>query len=198
MSLYTVILAAGLGTRMKSATPKVLHTINGKPIVLHVVEAARALKPHQIVVVVGQESNGIQEALRNERVTFAVQKDPKGTADALKTASRKLAGLKTGKGTILILSGDTPLVNPLTLQQFITVHKRKRESLSVLSFIAGGDHAYGRIVRDGNNLRSIVEDKDATADQKKISEVNSGIYAMESSMLALLGEVKMNLQKGEY
>jgi bifunctional UDP-N-acetylglucosamine pyrophosphorylase/glucosamine-1-phosphate N-acetyltransferase len=198
VGLYTVILAAGLGTRMKSSTPKVLHTINGKPIISYVFEAARALKPLQIVVVIGPESNGIQEALRDERVTFAVQKEPKGTADALRTASRKLVGLKTGKGTVLILSGDTPLVNPLTLQQLVTVHKRKRESLSVLSFIAGGDHAYGRIVRDGDNLTSIVEDNDATEEQKTISEVNSGIYAMESSILALLREVNMNRQKGEY
>jgi bifunctional UDP-N-acetylglucosamine pyrophosphorylase/glucosamine-1-phosphate N-acetyltransferase len=198
VGLYTVILAAGLGTRMKSSTPKVLHSINGKPIIRHVVEAARALKPEQIVVVIGPESTGIREALRDKRVTFAVQKEPKGTADALKTASGKLAGLKAGKGTVLILSGDTPLVNPLTLQQLVTVHKRKRESISILSFIAGGDHAYGRIVRDGENVTSIVEDKDADAEQKNISEVNSGIYAMESSILALLREIKMNLQKGEY
>src|SRR5512135_420221 len=157
MGLYTVILAGGLGTRMKSSTPKVLHPLNGKPIIRHVLDKARALKPEQVVVVIGPESSGIQEALKDGNVTFAVQKEPKGTADALKAAARKLAGLKAGKGTVLILSGDTPLVNPLTLQQLLTIHKRKRESLSILSFTASGDHAYGRIVRDGDHVTSIVE-----------------------------------------
>ncbi len=198
MGLYTVILAAGLGTRMKSSTTKVLHPINGKPIIRHVVEAAKALTPEQIVVVVSPESNGIQEALRDEKVTFAVQKEPKGTADALKAARRKLGGLKKGGGTVLILSGDTPLINPLTLQHLLKVHKHKRESLSILSFVAQGNHAYGRIVREGQNVTSIVEDRDADSVQKKISEVNSGIYAIESSILTLLREIKLNLRKGEY
>jgi bifunctional UDP-N-acetylglucosamine pyrophosphorylase / glucosamine-1-phosphate N-acetyltransferase len=196
MSVYAVILAAGLGTRMKSATPKVLHTINGKPIISHVIAAAKSLRPEQIVAVISPGSNGIQAALKGDHdVSFAIQKEPKGTGDALKAATRKLAGKK---GTVLVLCGDTPLVSPSTLQRLLATHKRKSEVISILSFVAGGDHSYGRIIKDGHKVISIVEDMDADPEQKNIKEVNSGIYAIESSALNLLKEIELNPGKGEY
>lgn len=195
MGLVAVILAAGLGTRMKSSIPKVLHAINGKPVIRHVVDAVKVLKPEKIIVVVGPGSDAVQDALRDESIVFAVQKEPKGTADALKAAARKL---KDSRGTVLVLSGDTPLVSAATLQQLLTVHRRRKEDLSILSFIAGGGHSYGRIIREGKNIIAIIEDKDADEEQKKITEVNSGIYTLESSALKLLKEIRVNPLKGEY
>ncbi len=195
MSVYAVILAAGLGTRMKSAKPKVLHTISGKPIISHVIEAAKSVKPEKIVAVISPGSNGIQDKLKGAKVSFAVQAEPKGTANALLSAARKLAGKK---GTVLVLCGDTPLVNPSTLQKLLAAHRRKSEAISILSFTAEGDHSYGRIVKEGARVVSIIEDRDAGPEQKKITEVNSGIYAMESSVLKLLKEIEMNEGKGEY
>jgi len=195
VSLFTVILAAGLGTRMKSDTPKVLHTINGKAIIRHVVDAVRALKPNKIVVVVSPGSHSIQDALNDDGITFAIQREPKGTADALRAAAQKLAG-KTG--TVLVLSGDTPLVNSSTLQRLITTHKRKKEALSILSFTVEGDHAYGRIVRNGQQVAAIIEAGDADHQQQQIKEVNSGIYVMESTALKLLRKIPINPLKGEY
>ena len=195
MGLFTVILAAGLGTRMKSARPKVLHTINGKAIIRHVVDAVTALNPDKIVVVVSPDSSMIQDELKDKRITFAIQREQKGTADALRAAAQKLGGKK---GTVLVMSGDTPLVNTSTLQRLITTHKRKKEVLSILSFTVEGDHAYGRIVRDGQRVAAIIEARDADQEQQQIKEVNSGIYVMESSALKLLREIEINPLKGEY
>ena len=195
VSLAAVVLSAGLGTRMKSAVPKVLHPLLGKPMIQYVVEALSALKPGKTVVVTGMQGDGIRDALRNYPVSFAVQKEPKGTADALKSAVQKLRGFT---GTLLVVSGDTPLIKPSTLKAFLKLHRKNRETLSLISFIAGGAHSYGRIVREGNKLSAIIEDKDADEEQKKIREVNSGIYAIEAPLLKLLNKIAVNGAKGEY
>lgn len=195
MNLAAVVLSAGLGTRMKSALPKVLHPLLGKPMVQYVVEAISALKPVKTVVVTGIQGDGIRDALRNYPVSFAVQKEPKGTGDALKSALQKLRGFT---GTLLVVSGDTPLIKPATLRAFLKLHRKNMEALSLISFIAGGDHSYGRIVRKGNELSAIIEDEDADEEQKKIREVNSGIYAIETPLLKLLRKIGINRAKGEY
>ena len=195
MSITAVILAAGLGTRMKSARPKVLHSINGKPLVRYVVEAVQTLKPAKIVVVISPGSVGIREALRDSRVVFSIQKEPRGTADALRAASQKLAGMH---GTVLVLSGDAPLISTATLKKLLTNHRRNKESLSILSFSARNEHSYGRIMRESGRVVSIIESRDATPEQKKITEVNSGIYAIASPVLKLLKEIKVNPGKGEF
>lgn len=195
MNLSTVILAAGLGTRMKSSLPKVLHCINGKPMVRYAVEAAAALKPERNIVVISPGSNGVVSALENAPVTFALQRQPKGTGDALKAAAQKLRGFN---GTVVVMSGDTPLVTPELLQQFLKLHRKNKEDISMISFIAEGPHAYGRIIREQNRVTAIVEHKDATPEQKKINEVNSGIYAIEAPLLSLLKNIKINPAKGEY
>ncbi|MGO9104541.1 MAG: bifunctional UDP-N-acetylglucosamine diphosphorylase/glucosamine-1-phosphate N-acetyltransferase GlmU [Dissulfurispiraceae bacterium] len=195
MDLAAVVLSAGLGTRMKSAVPKVIHPLLGKPMVQYVVEALSALKPGKTVVVTGMRGDMVRDALRNYPVSFAVQKEPKGTADALKSAVQKLRGFK---GTLLVVSGDTPLIKPATLKAFLKLHRKNRENLSLISFIAGGAHSYGRIVRKGDKLSAIVEDSDADEEQKKIREVNSGIYAIEAPLLKLLNKIPVNGSKGEY
>lgn len=198
-SLATVFLAAGLGTRMKSSIPKVLHRIYDKPIIHYVVDSVRQLKPENNIAVIGHGSDEIRNALANHHkghpVTFAVQKEPKGTGDAMKAAVKKLRGFS---GTVLVLSGDTPLISTSTLQKFLKLHKQNKEDISIISFIAEGSHSYGRIIREGDKVKAIIEDRDASEEQKKIKEVNSGIYAMESNALKLLKEIKINKAKGEY
>jgi bifunctional UDP-N-acetylglucosamine pyrophosphorylase/glucosamine-1-phosphate N-acetyltransferase len=195
VNLSTVILAAGLGTRMKSLTPKLLHSVCGKPIIKYVADAVATLKADKNIIIVGPDDKEIRTALTGYSFTLAVQKEQKGTADALKAAVKKLKGFD---GTILILNGDTPLIEPSTLQKFLKIHNRNKEDISIISFIVEGDHSYGRIIRDKKSVRAIIEDRDADREQKKIKEVNSGIYAMKSHILKLLKGIKMNKKKGEY
>ncbi|HEX8949063.1 MAG TPA: NTP transferase domain-containing protein, partial [Dissulfurispiraceae bacterium] len=166
MNLATVVLAAGLGTRMKSTLPKVLHKINGKPMVQHVADSLMRLKPKSNIIVIGKSSDAVRDAFRDYPVTFAVQKEPKGTGDALRAAAKRLDGFH---GTVLIVGGDTPLINTETLREFLRLHAKNREDLSMISFIAGGRHSYGRIIREGGRVRAIVEDRDADEEQKKIN-----------------------------
>ncbi|MCL0083838.1 bifunctional UDP-N-acetylglucosamine diphosphorylase/glucosamine-1-phosphate N-acetyltransferase GlmU [Thermodesulfovibrionales bacterium] len=195
MSLAVVILAAGLGTRMKSSTPKVLHKICERPIIQYVVDSIKPLKPGKIIVVVGPNSEGIKNALAGYSVVFAIQKNPLGTGNAFKVAAKEL---KRFKGTILVLSGDTPLISASTLQRLLDLHRQGGEDISINSFIGEGDHCYGRIIRKGGEVEAIIEDRDADEEQKKIKEVNGGIYAIKSHILNLLKEIKINKGKGEY
>ncbi|MCL0107321.1 bifunctional UDP-N-acetylglucosamine diphosphorylase/glucosamine-1-phosphate N-acetyltransferase GlmU [Thermodesulfovibrionales bacterium] len=195
MSLAVVILAAGLGTRMKSSTPKVLHKICERPIIQYVVDSIKPLKPGKIIVVVGPNSEGIKNALAGYSVVFAIQKNPLGTGNAFKVAAKEL---KRFKGTILVLSGDTPLISASTLQRLLDLHRQGGEDISINSFIGEGDHCYGRIIRNEGEVEAIIEDRDANEEQKKIKEVNGGIYAIKSHILNLLKEIKINKEKGEY
>lgn len=196
MKTAAVVLAAGLGTRMRSTLPKVLHRIGGKPMVRHVAETLGGLKPAAAVVVIGPSGGEIRHALENLPVTFAVQKEQKGTGDALKSAVKQLKGFD---GALLVVSGDTPLITTKTLREFLKLHKRNREDISIMSFIAEGPHSYGRIIRDGGKgVRAIVESRDASEEQKKVNEVNSGIYVFEASAVTLLKEIRINKSKGEY
>jgi bifunctional UDP-N-acetylglucosamine pyrophosphorylase/glucosamine-1-phosphate N-acetyltransferase len=196
MKLATVVLAAGLGTRMKSPLQKVLHVIGGKPMVRQVAETLGGLKPSATVIVIGPSGKEVRDALKGLPVTFAVQKERKGTGDAFKSAVKHLKGFD---GTLLVVSGDTPLVTARALQEFLKRHKRNREDISIMSFISGRPHSYGRIIRDGvKGVRAIVESRDATDEQKEINEVNSGIYALEAPLVNLLKEIRVNKSKGEY
>jgi bifunctional UDP-N-acetylglucosamine pyrophosphorylase/glucosamine-1-phosphate N-acetyltransferase len=195
MALAIVVMAAGLGTRMKSDTPKVLHKLNGKHVVRHVVDTAASMKPESIVVVINPAGGPVRDALKDCNVAFAIQQEPNGTADALATALKKLGKFT---GTLLVLSGDAPLVTIETLKLLIKTHKRRKEEISILSFIVDGDHAYGRIVRNGNDITAIVEARDSDEEQEKIDEVNSGIYAFEPSALALMKEIRINPRKKEF
>ncbi len=191
-----IILAAGLGTRMKSALPKVLHPIYDRPMLDYALETALLLKPSKTVVVVNKDFDTEAFALPKGAV-YTIQKQQKGTADAVSAGVAALA--RSFRGTTLILNGDTPLVTPGTLGKFLRKHDRNKNSVSVLSFSAYDPTDYGRILRnsDGSAL-GIVEEKDATLEQRDICEVNSGVYALEPSALALLNSIKLNRQKKEY
>lgn len=196
MKLAVVILAAGLGTRMKSALPKVLHPLLGKPIISHVLDAVSPLRPEKTVVVVNPHGAPVRDALSGrENLAFAVQKELKGTGDAVKAAACSLAGFQ---GTLLIVNGDTPLLNADALKRFVRLHAARKEAISLISFLADPPHEYGRILREHGKVIGIIEHRDATDEQKEIREVNSGVYAMQSAMLDLLKNIKINPAKGEY
>ena len=197
MKLAGVVLAAGLGKRMNSSLPKVLHRLHGAPMLHYVVNTLKKLKPQKIVIVTGKQGKEIRAEMQDAGVvSFAEQRQAKGTGDALLKAAPALNGYK---GTVIVVNGDTPLITPDTLKQFLSLHKRKGNDISLLSFVAKTPGSYGRIVRDEReHILSIIEDRDATAVQKKITEVNSGVYAMEMKTFRLLREIPMNKAKGEY
>ncbi|HMK49582.1 MAG TPA: bifunctional UDP-N-acetylglucosamine diphosphorylase/glucosamine-1-phosphate N-acetyltransferase GlmU [Thermodesulfovibrionales bacterium] len=197
MKIAGVVLAAGLGTRMKSSLPKVLHRLHGTPMLQHVLNTLHALKPQKIVVVAGKNLPEFEKALQDvSGISFAVQREPKGTGDALSKAVPLLKGFH---GTVLVVNGDAPLITKSTLKNFLSMHKKKRNDISVLSFESRNPGSYGRIIRDGKGKAAfIIEQRDASESQKMIREVNSGVYAFESGALPLLKKIRINRSKGEY
>ena len=196
MMTACVILAAGLGKRMNSNLPKVLHKVCGIPMLQSVIDTARKLKNEKIVVVTGEHDDLIKKTLASPYISYARQKEPKGTGHALMCAKQDLRGFQ---GILIVLNGDTPLVRADTLKKFLKLHLKNKNAVSVLSFQAENPDDYGRIVRDASGqVLSIVEQKDADAMQKKIHEVNSGVYAINHDLLPLLDNIKINRKKGEY
>lgn len=195
MNLTTVILAAGMGKRMRSDVPKVLHEALGSPMLLHTIDAVRKLKPSKLVVVVGNGAEQVKKRVDDGRMSFVLQKKLLGTGDALLSAKKELK-----KGTVLVLNGDCPLITAKTLKGLIAKHKRNKNALSFLSFIDGTMSGYGRIIRDEKGRATgIVEDKHATPDQKtKFKELNGGVYVIETEILKHLGRIKKNSSSGEY
>ena len=179
MSLQIVILAAGLGKRMRSDVPKVLHAIGGKPMLGHVIDAARALQPEQIVVVVGHGSEQIVSAFPDPALRWATQDPPQGTGDAVRHA----LPLLDGDGSVLILYGDVPLVQPAALRQLCDAADRGH--LAIQTQRLADATGYGRVLRsaEGNVLR-IVEHKDATDEERSIAEMYTGIMAAPARHLA--------------
>jgi bifunctional UDP-N-acetylglucosamine pyrophosphorylase/glucosamine-1-phosphate N-acetyltransferase len=192
-----VILAAGKGTRKKSAMPKVLHPAGGLPLIEHVLRAADALKPATTVLVVGHLAAQVQEALsKRPGLRFALQEPQLGTGHALLQAEPHLAG---ATGTVVLLSGDVPLLRAETLADLVQRHESAGAAATVLTARVSGPHEYGRIVRENGRIAAIVEHKDATPAQRAIDEVNSGIYAfaLEPLFDALRSIGSANAQ-GEY
>jgi bifunctional UDP-N-acetylglucosamine pyrophosphorylase/glucosamine-1-phosphate N-acetyltransferase len=191
-----VILAAGEGTRMKSAVPKVLHPMCGTTMLESVLATVRKLKPARVVVIAGRHIESIRKAVGDRDITFAFQKEPKGTGHALLCAR---PALKDFDGNIVVMNGDTPLVTADTIRRFLKLHEKNRNALSVLSFRAEKPDDYGRIVRDDSGrITAIVEGRDADETQKEINEVNSGVYALRVDALSLLDAIRINRTKGEY
>jgi bifunctional UDP-N-acetylglucosamine pyrophosphorylase / glucosamine-1-phosphate N-acetyltransferase len=191
-----VVLAAGLGKRMNSEMPKVLHRICGVPMLQSVLNSVRKLNPEKVVVVAGEHIGMIKGSVHSPGIMFAIQPRARGTGDAVRCA---LPVIGDFDGDILILNGDTPLVRTDTIKKFLRLHRRDGNAISVVSFEALDPSAYGRIVRNASGrIEAIVEEKDADRRQKEIREVNSGLYAVHRDALPLLGEIKLNRAKGEY
>lgn len=199
-----IVLAAGSGTRMKSATPKMLHRVCGRTMLGHALHAAAGIRPDSVVVVVGHQREQVTAAVADLAVdlgvpvTTAVQEQQNGTGDAVAAGMAALPA--DFSGTVLVTTSDIPLLDAHTLQEVVTRHDMNpRAAVTVLTSTAPDPTGYGRIVRndDGEVLR-IVEHKDATEDQKAIDEVNSGIYAFDARMLReKLGELSTDNSQGE-
>jgi len=194
---HIVILAAGKGTRMKSAAPKVLHAAGGLPLIEHVLRAADALRPATTVLVIGHLADRVKTALaKRPGLRFALQEPQLGTGHALLQAEPHLEG---ASGTVVLLSGDVPLLRAETLERLVRQHESAGAAATVLTARVSGPHEYGRIVREGGRIAAIVEHKDATPAQRAIDEINSGIYAfaLEPLFDALRSIGSANAQ-GEY
>jgi bifunctional UDP-N-acetylglucosamine pyrophosphorylase / glucosamine-1-phosphate N-acetyltransferase len=174
--LAAVVMAAGIGTRMKSATPKHLHPLLGRRMVDWVVEAARGAGVERLVVVASPQTADLLED-----VEVALQEEPLGTGDAVRSARAALEGFD---GDVLVLNGDVPALRPETIRALVDTHREAGAAATVLSFAPADAGAYGRIVRDGDGrLARIVEAADASAEELALGEVNSGIYVFRAEKL---------------
>src|ERR1700737_2029312 len=190
-----VLLAAGKGVRMNSRTPKVLHPVAGRPMLLWSMAAARALDPERTLVVTNPTQDGVQAVLNGEGQTVAQAKQL-GTGHAL---AQVTAAHRTS-GPVVVLYADAPLLRGETLGALLAEHEKSRAAVTLLTANLDDPRGYGRIVRARNGaLRDIVEEKDATDDQKEIREVNSGVYVFSGRELwpALLKLENKN-RAGEY
>lgn len=199
-SLNVLILAAGLGTRMKSGRAKVLHELGGRPLITYVCRAAQSLQPEKIYVVVGHQAADVENAVTAEvenLAAFVTQTEQRGTGDAVMAAQSQLA---SADSLVLVLSGDVPLIRSETLKALIEHHKSSKAACSILSVRLENPTGYGRVIRDKHeSFLRIVEQKDAGPEEQKVKEINSGIYCFDSRKLfAALQRVKPANKQGEF
>ena len=193
MSLHVVILAAGKGTRMHSALPKVLHKIAGKPMVQHVIDTAHSLKAEKIHLVYGHGGDQMKMAIKDESLNWVYQSEQLGTGHAVNQAMPFIPD----EADVLVLYGDTPLIESETLKNLIAVHKEN--GFGLLTVDLDNPTGYGRILRKDNFVYGIVEQKDASDEQRKIQEVNTGVMlAPVYGMKRWLSALTNNNAQGEY
>ena len=192
----SVILAAGMGTRMKSKMPKVLHKVCGKPLSKWVIDASKAAGADKVCAVVGHKAETVKEVL-GDVCEFALQAEQKGTGHAVMQA---IDVIKNSKGEVVILNGDTPLITAETINKAIEYHTNNGNQATVITAILDDATGYGRIVRDNDgSVLKIVEQKDASEEEKKINEVNSGRYVFDAqSLVYALDKITPNNAQGEY
>lgn len=194
MALDVVILAAGQGTRMKSALPKVLHRLAGKPLVTHVLDHARSLNPQAIHLVVGHGAEKVQDAIGGEDIRWVTQEQQLGTGHAVAQALPHIEG----DGITLVLYGDVPLTSPNTLRTLL--QRAGKDELALLTVQLTNPTGYGRIMREATGqVLAIVEEKDASPEQRQINEVNTGILALSNAHLRRwLPKLSANNAQAEY
>lgn len=186
---------------MKSNLAKVLHKLDGRPLIAHVVSTASTLQPRKVYVVIGHQAEQVQAAVTGEagteRLEFLNQFQQRGTGDAVLTAKDALA---RAHSTVLILSGDVPLVRAETLKKLLDTHKNENAACTILTLRLENPTGYGRIVRDADNgFSKIVEQRDASEDERRIREINSGIYCFDSDKLfPALDQVRPTNSQSEY
>jgi bifunctional UDP-N-acetylglucosamine pyrophosphorylase/glucosamine-1-phosphate N-acetyltransferase len=196
-SLHAIILAAGAGTRMKSRLPKVLHPLAGRPMIHWVLEAARKAGAASPVVVLGHQAAEVLQALP-QGVPTVLQAERLGTGHAVQMARKRLGSLT---GDVLVLCGDAPLIRPQTLRRLVQQHRRTRAAATVLTAQVPQPFGYGRVVRSagGRRVEKIVEERDASETERRITEINSGAYCFSLAWLwKSLAKVGRNNRKGEY
>ncbi|EFS04561.1 bifunctional protein GlmU, partial [Listeria seeligeri FSL S4-171] len=177
---YAVVLAAGQGTRMKSKLYKVLHPVCGKPMVEHVVDQISTLDVDKVVTIVGHGAEKVQEHLAGKS-EFVKQEEQLGTAHAVLQAK---AALAEKDGVTLVVCGDTPLIEASTMEALLKYHHEKRAKATILTTVIEDPTGYGRIIRDDLGIvEKIVEHKDATEKEQRISEINTGTYCFDNKAL---------------
>ena len=191
-----VILAAGKGTRMKSDLPKVLHPLLGKPLIHYVTKAVMDAGVDDIYLIIGYKAELVKNSLGN-KYHYVEQKQQLGTGHALMMAAEQL---KNFAGDVLVLVGDAPFLTPVVIKNLIDKHQKEGASCTMMTAIIDPPPPYGRIVRDnGGNVVRIVEDRDATEEQKRITEVNTSHYCFRSEdVFPLLGKIENNNDQEEY
>ena len=196
-SVGAIVLAAGLGTRMKSAQAKVLHRLGGKPLIAYPLAALRKIGVDPIVVVVGYQAEPVQAACAPFGVRFAVQEEQRGTGHAARMAAPALRGFD---GDLLVIYGDLPFLRPDTFRALIRAHKRSQAVVSLLTETVDDPSSFGRIVRDAQRrVVGIVEEKDCSPEQRAIREINVGVYCVQSGFLfEALKKLKTANAQGEY
>ncbi len=192
-------MAAGKGTRLKSQIPKVLHEVGGKPLLEHVIRAAVQLVPAtDVYAIIGHEAERVRSAVEHTGVKFVVQSDQKGTGHALMVAQDALAGYDH----VIVLSGDAPLITAATIEKLRDFHLQEKAAMTLLSADLESPYGYGRVVRKGPRsaeVQFIVEEKAASAAQKKIREINSGFYVFSvSDLYGHIGQLSTANAHGEY
>lgn len=194
--IIAIVMAAGKGTRMKSKNSKLVQKIYGKEIVKRAVENAQKAGVRDIVAVVGYKKEEVMKVL-GDNIKYAYQDEMLGTGHAVMQAKEYLKGKK---GKVLVLNGDVPLIRPETLNKLIEKSIENKEFATLLTAIYDDPTGYGRIVRDeGGNIEGIVEEKDTTEEQKKITEINAGIYCFDiEALLDALEKITPNNKQGEY
>ncbi|MGA2355475.1 MAG: bifunctional UDP-N-acetylglucosamine diphosphorylase/glucosamine-1-phosphate N-acetyltransferase GlmU [Terriglobales bacterium] len=192
------IMAAGKGTRLKSKHPKVLHEIGGKPILAHVITTAQKIVPAQdIFVIIGHEAERVREAVGGTGVNFVLQAEQRGTGHALMAARDALSGYEQ----VIVLSGDAPLITAETIRKLSEFHGAEKSAMTLLSADLDNPFGYGRVIRKGKGaeVQAIVEEKSASAQQKKIREINSGFYAFNvPALYEHIGQLSTANPHGEY
>lgn len=199
MSLHSIVLAAGKGTRLKSARSKMLIPLEGRPLVSHAVATAASMPGSEVVVVVGHQAAEVKAALRSAlpdaRIRFATQREQRGTGDAVAAGLRAVRG---AAGSVLVLSGDVPLISRATLTRLRRARERAGADLALLSMEPPDPGHYGRVVRNGERVTAVVEFLDAGAETRALREVNAGVYCLELSFLRrALKRLRADNAKGE-
>lgn len=199
MSLNTIVLAAGKGTRLRSVASKLLVPLDGRPLVAHVVRTALSVPENQVVVVVGHQAEAVEAALRRElpgsSLCFVLQREQRGTGDAVRAG---LEAIRTRAGSVLVLSGDVPLITRGSLTRLRKAQLRAGADLSLLSMEPEDPGHYGRLVRQGRRLLAVVEYLDADEQIRAQREVNAGVYCLDLGFLRRsLGQLRDGNAKGE-
>lgn len=195
MNINAIILAAGKGTRMKSELPKCAYPLCGKPMIEYIIDSCKKANVNDICVVVGHKKEILQEILQ-DTVTYAYQEEQLGTGHAIKCAKDFY---QSKNGITLIFPGDMPLVSSDIIEDLINTHMTNNNDLTVVTTIVDNPFSYGRIYKENNQIIRIIEEKEATEEEKKIKEINTGLYCVNTQLLnKALDEINNNNNKGEY
>lgn len=197
MARAAIVLAAGQGTRMKSELPKVLHKAGDRFLLDYVIDAIQAVGPDRIYVVIGFKAGQVRAAFADRAVEFVLQEEQLGTGHAVLQCESALAGFE---GTVIVMNGDVPGLRSRTIERFIGVHEQRGAAATVLTALFDRPTGYGRIIKDeSGSLVRIVEEKDATPEEKAITEVNSGLFCFDKrALFATLKSVGRDNVQREY